>query len=297
MASVAASAAASAASAAATAATAANKAITSASRCKLTQADAFNCFTSHVQQYPPSKLFCSRASPKQEHFYAVAVYKDSAPAVWFAASSMLGVYVTEDFDLNAHLVAFNRRFSLLFDAHGAMDVTEIRDSHTIQASMDNLRVATTSDVHFLPFGDIVCFEAKLLIRNIKAVLLQRARCTGARTYDIVVFYERSSGCSAQEFRLVLRDHLMDTQAWIRKSNCFMFCSPDLPINPKLILQARSEGESWDAIADALLGSDESSEPDSDWHGSDSEYESGGSDSDDYVSDIEMTLDEVHEMLC
>lgn len=276
----------------ATGATAATAA-TAAANIKL---DDFDAFFAHVRQFVPIRLFCNHATPTQEHFSAVAVYAHRPP-LWFAASSMRDVDPAEDFDLAAHLLEFNRRFSSILNGHNAMDVTELRHAHAIQASMDNIRVATTSEVHFLSFGYVVCFDAKLVIRNAEAVLLQRAGCSGTRTYDAVVFYKQDSKDKSQEFRLIPKQNLVETQGWAERSHCFMFSSPDLPIDPKLILKARKEGESWHDIAAALMGSDESSDPDSDWHESDSEWEAAEEDDSDCTSDLEMTLEEVHQMLC
>lgn len=259
--------------------------------------DDFDGFVAHIKQHVPVRLFCNHATPTQEHFCAVAVYAGVTAPVWFAVSSMLDVDVAEDFDLHAHLIAFNRRFSSTLNALNAMDVTELRNAHSVQASMDNMRIATTSEVHFLSFGYVVCFKNKLLIQNAEAVLLQRTGCSGARTYDAVVFYTHKSKSKSQEFRLIPKQNLVETQGWAERSRCFIFSSPDLPIEPKLILKAREEGESWNDIAAALMGSDESSDPDSEWRDSGSDSEPEEEDDSDYTSDLEMTLEEVHQMLC
>lgn len=254
-------------------------------------------FLSHLEQNAPLCVICSPATSSQEHFYAVATY-DSGEPVWFSASSLSGVSVTDDFDVAAHLLSFYNKFSRLYSEHGATNVSDIRDAYSIQASMGNQRTATTCAVHFLPIGLVVCFPTKIFIRTSSAVLLQRAACSGTRTFDTVVFYGEEGAEMHKEFRLMPKISLVDVQGWGTKGGAIVFCSPDIPIDPKLILNARHEGEEWIEIARALTGEDESSEEDSEWQETGSEWEECEDYMEsDYESDAEITLEEVQQMLC
>lgn len=249
-----------------------------------------------LQTATPARVLCSPCSTTNEVFSVLATFADHK-AVWVKASCLAALSSQKtDVDVEKGIRDFRAQFETLYRDFGAVNVNDLDGVVTVDASIGDTTTATTTKVHLLPGGDVVCFETQNWMPTPELSILQRTGYAAARTFDALLLLPAAEDKRDQalELRLVEKQHLSDVLEWGNTAGMTMVCSSGAPLSAQLVFRAFADGSTCDEVVNAIVGGDSDSEPDSDveWCGSDGgEYESGDSMDDSDDSDFDAAAAE------
>jgi hypothetical protein len=248
-----------------------------------------------LQSATPARVLCSPCSTTNEVFSVLATFADHKP-VWAKASCLAALSSQKtEVDVEKGIRNFRAQFKTLYDDFGAVNVADLDNALTVDASIGDTTTATTAKVHLLPDGDVVCFETQDWMPRPELSILQRTTYAGARTFDALLLFPaaKDKRDRALELRLVEKQHLSGVVEWGDRAGTTTVCSSGAPLSAQLVLRAFADGSTCDEVVNAIVGDDSESEPDSDveWCESDDSMDESDDSGDSGDSDFDAAAAE------